>query len=56
MLSINTFKRLTKYQSKRDIGDSKGMELLVNPEQIKLIRVNESNDNYHNKVEVKYDS
>lgn len=56
MLKISTFKRLTKYRSRREDDDLEGIELLVNPEQIKLIKVNESNGNYHNNVEVDYNN
>lgn len=57
MLSIESFIRITKSRSKNYNPDTKRQEYVlvpkeINPENIELIRVNESNGNYHNIVKV----
>jgi hypothetical protein len=58
MLSDKSFERISKYKSEinPETGENPSSKLLkkINSEDITLIRVEESNGNYHNKVKINY--
>lgn len=51
MLSVKSLKRILEHQAKRKLLEEGFIEdNLPSPEQIELVKVSESNGNYHNDV------